>query len=318
MSFNYSAFANSVYLGVGKQYRFAPSGIKNDEWRLGLEKTAKGLIDTFDQNGDGQLSFDEFCTKESDAQARMELANQTGKTYEQLTPHEKAKFHQRVLALKQENINKNSATYNALNVNGGATLDARELANELSLLDANDYGGRDGAIGSEANSELYKFDPQTLNETARGNYVRNQFGNLCRPGDINPNRIRPGVSEALDNYNALEAEASVDELEGNDDSFLGNVGTILGGLVGLSLISDGCYYPNYCYGNQFGPYYPMATTCRCGGYNPYGSYPVMPYYGGYTSYVECNPYAGYNYDMGWQVGQMVGQGVVNFILNTLR
>ena len=100
--FDYSKFAK-VFTGIGTSYRFANpekaaqtssnSRAARNEYRTGLEKTAKGLISTFDTGKkDGRLNFDEFATKEADLIARMQYSFEKDKDVDTLSDSERQEF----------------------------------------------------------------------------------------------------------------------------------------------------------------------------------------------------------------------------------
>ena len=204
--FNYSNYSDSLV--SNGSYRFAPEDANRDEYRYGLDKTAKGLISTFDVDGDGQMSEDEFIHKEkleNDEQTAIFEQEKPNLTSEQIKKFEKE--------LKYDEA-RTKGQFNAMDVNGDGKLDNKEIANALLLADANDSEDleTDGTLGVDGLAKIFspKKTPEKLKEALRQNYTDQNMAKLGESGDIDKSKVRKNFDKVVtaENQASFEQEVS--------------------------------------------------------------------------------------------------------------
>ena len=194
MDFNYKLF-NGIFAGFGS-YTFAnpekaaaenpnnPKAARN-EYRQGLANVSKGLIRTFDADGDGKWDLDEFSTKETDSVARMEYKTR-GIDVDSLDEKGKKEFEAYRKTLKAMLTEENKKSFGVLDLDGSGLVDYKEVASEISLADCYDKTEQDGTIDATGFHALYndKKPPAELKAELKENYKTMNLQNLGEPQDI--------------------------------------------------------------------------------------------------------------------------------------
>lgn len=191
--FNYSDYTDALV--NNGSYRFAPEDANRDEYRAGLQKTAKGLIKAFDDNNDGHMNEDEFIKKEKSEHTRLE---HTVDDAFGLTDKERADLKKKY----KYNGVRTREVFKAMDLNGDGKLSTSEVANVILLCDANDSPDNeaDGAIGTTGLGRVFsdKKSPETIRKALVQNYKDQNMAKLGKKGDIERTNIRRDIGSVVD------------------------------------------------------------------------------------------------------------------------
>ncbi|MBQ7449858.1 hypothetical protein IJS77_00445, partial [bacterium] len=172
LGFNYTDFQSGAIRG----FKFANNGCCRNEYRQGVLNAAQTRIFEQDLNKDGVLTLDEFINADNYATQKQDAMNcqssaQLAGNYGDYVKSQ---------AINQEGQIK---AFQALDVNRDGVLDQRELANEISLMDAlgDKNGSRDGVVSQRGYESLWCDPNKTPEQQAamlRENYRNFNAANL--------------------------------------------------------------------------------------------------------------------------------------------